>query len=102
MPGASHTNDSSQPAGYHDRPQDQWTLVWRRQLGSSPPQAGAAVAITAGTDVVLDESTEALKSLQIDGTLSFEDKDLELRADRIMVHGKLQVGTEETPFRHRA
>jgi cell surface hyaluronidase len=40
--------------------------------------------------------------LQIDGTLSFEDKDLELRADRIMVHGKLQVSTEETPFRHRA
>ena len=40
--------------------------------------------------------------MQIDGTLSFEDKDLELCADRIMVHGKLQVGTEETPFRHRA
>ena len=37
--------------------------------------------------------------MQIDDTLSFEDKELELRADWIMVHGKLQVGTEETPFR---
>ena len=49
--------------------------------GNSPPQAGAAVTIPAGTDIVLDESPEALKSLQIDGTLAFEDKDLELRAD---------------------
>lgn len=102
MPGASHTNDSSQPAGYHDRPKTSGRWSGAASWGSSPPQAGAEVAITAGTDVVLDESTEALKSLQIDGTLSFEDKDLELCADRIMVHGKLQVGTEETPFRHRA
>jgi len=51
---------------------------------------------------VLDESPQALKSLQIDGTLVFEDKDLDLKADWIMVHGKLQIGTEEMPFENRA
>ena len=72
MPGASHTNDSSQPAGYHDRPKTSGRWSGAANWGSTPPQAGAEVAITAGTDVVLDESTEALKSLQIDGTLSFK------------------------------
>ena len=102
MPGASHTNDSSLPPATTIGPKTRERWPGAANWGSSPPQAGAAVAITAGTDVVLDESPETLKSLQIEGTLHFEDKDLELRADWIMVHGKLQVGTEETPFRHRA
>ncbi len=70
--------------------------------GNNPPQTGAAVTIPAGIEVVLDESPQALKSLQIDGTLVFEDKDLDLKADWIMVHGKLQIGTEEMPFENRA
>ena len=51
---------------------------------------------------MLDESPPGLKSLQIDGTLVFEDKDLDLEADWIIVHGKLRIGTEEMPFENRA
>jgi hypothetical protein len=55
-----------------------------------------------GKTVVLDTSPPPLKSLQIDGTLVFDERDLALSADWIMVHGKLQIGTEEAPFRHEA
>jgi cell migration-inducing and hyaluronan-binding protein len=51
--------------------------------------------------VELDENA-AVRGLTINGVLRFADKDLELRADWIMVHGRLEVGTPERPFRHRA
>lgn len=60
------------------------------------------VTIPAGKTVLLDASPPPLEGLQIDGALVFEDKDLTLASKWIMVHGKLGVGTEAEPFRHRA
>jgi hypothetical protein len=68
----------------------------------SVPGAGAAVTIPAGKTVLLDVSPPALRSLQIDGALIFDDQDLSLSADWIIVHGRLEVGTPEQPFRKRA
>jgi cell migration-inducing and hyaluronan-binding protein len=58
--------------------------------------------VPAGTKIVLDVSPPPLGTLRIDGTLAFRDKDLSLSADWIVVHGKLKVGTEADPFKHRA
>jgi len=45
----------------------------------------------------------ALRSLTIDGKLSFaDDKDLELATEWIMVHGELEVGTEAKPHTRNA
>jgi len=70
--------------------------------GGELPGEGEAVSIPADKTVVLDTSPPPLKSLQIDGTLVFDERDLTLSADWIMVHGKLQAGSQETPFRHKA
>jgi hypothetical protein len=70
--------------------------------GGAVPRAGEAVTIPSGKIVLLDTSPPPLKSLQIDGTLVFDDRDLALSADWIMVHGKLQIGTEGAPFHHKA
>ena len=51
---------------------------------------------------MLDTSPPRLDGLQIDGTLRFRDEDLTLSSDRIMVHGRLQIGSEQTPFGSRA
>lgn len=66
------------------------------------PQAGAAVVIPPGTNVLLDVSPPALRSLQVDGGLVFDNQDLNLSADWVMVHGRLQIGTEQVPYRNRA
>src|SRR5437870_2415299 len=51
------------------------------------PAAGAIVTIDRGMEVVLDASPQALRSLTINGKLSFaNNKDLELTTESIMVH----------------
>lgn len=70
--------------------------------GGTVPQAGAAVYIPAGKEVLLDVSPPPLKSLEIDGNLSFARKNLNLSADWIMVHGRLRVGAADSPFKQRA
>jgi len=71
--------------------------------GGAPPKDGDEITIPAGKTVLLDGSTPDLKGLTVNGTLLFEDaKDLELRSGYVMVHGRLQIGTEAQPFRHRA
>ncbi|MDP9475380.1 MAG: right-handed parallel beta-helix repeat-containing protein, partial [Actinomycetota bacterium] len=52
--------------------------------------------------VILDQSTPRLEGLQVDGTLLFEDKNLSLTSGWIMVHGKLEIGSEAVPFSNRA
>ncbi len=52
--------------------------------------------------VLLDTSPPALKSLRIGGTLAFDEQDLELKSDWIMVHGKLQAGMEAALLQSRA
>jgi hypothetical protein len=70
--------------------------------GRSVPAAGAAVVIPEGRTVRLDVSPPPLRSLTVDGTLEFDARDLALSADWILVRGTFRIGSEETPFRHRA
>jgi cell surface hyaluronidase len=67
------------------------------------PVAGEDVIVPAGKAMTLDVSPPALKSLKIEGALKFDNKDLELTAGWIMVHGgQLQIGTQDFPFTKRA
>jgi len=68
------------------------------------PAAGEAVSIPAGMIILLDVSPPPLKSLLISGGLVFDRRDLELRADWVMVHGPgvLQIGAPELPFTNYA
>ena len=70
--------------------------------GGSVPGEGETVTIPAGKTVVLDTSPTRLAGLQVDGTLRFGDKNLTLSSDWIVVHGRLEVGTEAVPFRREA
>jgi cell migration-inducing and hyaluronan-binding protein len=65
------------------------------------PRAGADVTIPKGTDLLLDVSPPALASLKIEGTLTADERDLELTAGSVHVFGALIVGTERQPFAHR-
>ncbi len=65
--------------------------------------AGEKVDIASGKEVILDVSPPALGGLTINGKLSFADKsDLELTTEWIMVHGELAIGSEATPYTHKA
>jgi len=67
------------------------------------PGKDAAVTIGKDMNVVLDVSPMPLRSLTINGKLSFADnKDLELTTEWIMVHGELEIGTEKTPHTRKA
>jgi cell migration-inducing and hyaluronan-binding protein len=66
---------------------------------------GKDAAVTIGKDmaVVLDVSPPALRSLTINGKLSFaNNKDLELTTEWIMLHGELQIGSETSPHTRNA
>src|ERR1700681_589730 len=67
------------------------------------PTKDAVVTIEKDMNVVLDVSPPALRSLTINGKLSFADnKDLELSTEWIMVHGELEIGTEAKPHTRKA
>ncbi len=68
------------------------------------PAAGEEVTIPRGTEMVLDVSPPELRSLTVQGKLTFADKrDMALTADWIYVPGgELQIGTEAQPFTHKA
>src|ERR1700733_12010802 len=67
------------------------------------PGKDAAVTIDKDMNVVLDVTPPALRSLTIQGKLSFADnKDLELTTEWIMVHGELEIGTEAKPHTRKA
>lgn len=70
--------------------------------GGKLPEAGAAVTIAAGDVVLLDVSPPPLGGLTVEGGLVFDRKDLELRADHVMLHGGLYVGSAHEPFLQRA
>ncbi|XP_062385127.1 fibrocystin-L-like [Sardina pilchardus] len=82
--------------------------VWSSRYtwgGLSPPEKGSFAVITKGQTILLDASTPVLKMLLIQGgKLVFDDKDIELQAENILITdgGALQVGTEEEPFQHKA
>ena len=68
------------------------------------PAAGDAVTIARDVDMVLDVSPPALRSLTVNGKLTFADeRDLALTTEWIYLPGgELQIGTEAAPFRHNA
>ncbi|XP_032616164.1 fibrocystin-L [Hylobates moloch] len=73
--------------------------------GKSPPEEGSLVVITKGQTILLDQSTPILKMLLIQGgTLIFDEADIELQAENILITdgGILQIGTETSPFQHKA
>uniref|UniRef100_A0A8C8ZFE9 Fibrocystin-L n=1 Tax=Prolemur simus TaxID=1328070 RepID=A0A8C8ZFE9_PROSS len=73
--------------------------------GKSPPEEGSLVVITKGQTILLDQSTPILKMLLIQGgTLIFDEADIELQAENILITdgGILQIGTEASPFQHKA
>src|SRR5580693_4435015 len=67
------------------------------------PTKDAVVTIGTDMNVVLDVSPMPLRSLTIEGKLSFaDDKDLELTTEWIMLHGELEIGTEAKPHTKKA
>ena len=67
------------------------------------PTKDAVVTIEKDMNVVLDVSPPPLRSLTINGKLSFADnKDLELSTEWVMVHGELEIGTEARPHTRKA
>jgi cell migration-inducing and hyaluronan-binding protein len=67
------------------------------------PTKDAVVNIEKDMNVVLDVSPPPLRSLTINGKLSFADnKDLELSTEWVMVHGELEIGTEARPHTRKA
>jgi len=72
--------------------------------GGKVPQAGDAVTIGRHRNILLDVAPPALRSLTIEGKLSFSDAlDLELKTDWIYLpRGELDIGTAARPHRHKA
>src|SRR6187431_2226197 len=68
------------------------------------PAAGEDVIIPRGTEVMLDVSPPELRSLTVQGKLTFADeRDLSLATEWIYVPGgEVQIGTEASPFQHDA
>src|SRR5690606_1474758 len=65
---------------------------------------GEEVTIPRGTEMVLDVSSPALRSLTVDGKLTFsDDRDLELTTEWIYLRGgELQIGSEGRPHTRKA
>ena len=58
--------------------------------------------IPSGQTILLDVSPPYLKALVIEGALIFEDKNLELHTEYIMIrNGRLQIGTWEKPIQSK-
>jgi cell migration-inducing and hyaluronan-binding protein len=68
------------------------------------PGAGDAVTIGPDRDIVLDVTPPALRSLTINGRLSFaEDRDIDLTSEWIyLAGGELDIGSEAKPYTRNA
>jgi cell migration-inducing and hyaluronan-binding protein len=88
-PSAAHPSRWSDPASWPD---------------GKVPRAGDAVTIARGRDIVLDVAPPALRSLTINGRLSFsDDRDIELKSEWIyLAGGALDIGSEASPHTHKA
>lgn len=70
--------------------------------GGRVPQAGQSVIIPFGKRVLLDVTPPPLKGLEIHGSLIFDDQDLELTANWIIIFGELRIGSPLWPHRNSA
>src|SRR5688572_14991459 len=71
--------------------------------GGKVPVKGDQVTIGKDMNVILDVSPPELRSLTINGKLSFaNNRDLELTTEWIMLHGQLEIGSETNPHTRNA
>src|SRR5688572_452178 len=70
--------------------------------GGTIPTEGEVVTIPGDQTILLDVSPPPLGGLEIEGSLRFDDRDLLLRTEWIVVRGRLEIGSEDRPFRDRA
>ena len=70
--------------------------------GGKLPGAGATVVIPAGRTIILDTDTASLGALDIQGTLTFADRDVALTAASIKLSGALNVGSAGQRFVSKA
>ena len=101
-----HAHDHAAP------PTDASPVAMQRVMWSDPaawpdgrvPRAGDAVTIARDRHVVLDIAPPALRSLTIQGKLTFADtQDIGLETEWIYVQGgELAIGSEAQPFQHNA
>ena len=80
-------------------------LLWSEEStwdGQGKPQAGDEVIIPSDKYILLDESPPALGGLTIQGALKFDDQDLELTSEWIVINGVLKIGSENQPHQHKA
>ncbi len=70
--------------------------------GGSVPKAGQNVEVPKGKAILLDVSPPALGNLTINGTLVFDNKDLNLTAKWIMVHGRFEIGVPSALYTKKA
>ena len=73
-----------------------------RTWGGRLPGRGDEVRIPSGARIKLDTSPPELAGLQVDGSLTFADKDIDLRSDWIVVHGTFRIGRASDPYLHDA
>ncbi|XP_075406661.1 fibrocystin-L [Tenrec ecaudatus] len=103
-----HVNIGSMGMAKGDNAEFLYTDVWSANVswgGKSPPEEGSLVVISKGQTILLDQSTPILKMLLIQGgMLIFDEADIELQAENILITdgGVLQIGTEASPFQHKA
>jgi cell migration-inducing and hyaluronan-binding protein len=73
-------------------------------VANDVPKAGENVEIPKHTEILLDVTPPALNGLVINGALVFADKDINLTAEWIMIHGagKLEIGTASKPYTKKA
>src|SRR5690606_1261461 len=95
------------PAAAHAAPAAMKRMRWSDPAawpGGKVPGEGDAVTIARDKDIVLDVSPPALRSLTIEGKLSFaDDRDLELQTVWIYVPGgELEIGSEARPHTRQA
>lgn len=71
--------------------------------GGRLPRAGENVVVPRGRRILLDVSPPALGRLEVEGEMAVADRGLSLRAETVLVSGRMSVGTREArlirPFR---
>jgi hypothetical protein len=70
--------------------------------GGVLPGPGADIVIPAGRTIVLDTNPAAIGALRVEGTLKFDQRDINLTAASINVTGSFQIGSPAEAYRHKA
>jgi G8 domain len=70
--------------------------------GGALPSAGADIVIPAGRTILVDTSPAAIGALRVEGTLKFDQRDIELKAASINVTGSFKIGSPTEAYRHKA